>query len=176
MLVRILGIILACTSMVSCAPEADPYAPPPQRQALELQARTPKIMLAMSDPAAEYHIVQDILRTDGGNPWCWTATRPTVRISLLHDTKLKYYLDFSLSEVTLKDTGPVTVSFLVNDQLLGRQVYDSPGRHTFERKVPPGWLKPMSGNTVAAAVDKVWTSHLDGQKLGLMLTSIGLKR
>ena len=132
-------------------------------------------MLAMSDPAAD-HMVRDILRADGLNPWRWCAQRPTVRISLLHDTTLKYYLDFTLSDSILKNTGPLTVSFLVNDRVLASRGYDSPGRYTFEREVPPCWLKPMADNTLAAVVDKVWTSNLDGQKLGLMLTSIGLRR
>ena len=133
-------------------------------------------MLEMSDPSVDKFIVTDIARGQQSSPWRWTGKHPTVKIPLKSTLNFKYVMQFALPEVTFKDTGPVTITFLVNDQELDRVKYDTPGDRTFEKLVPNGMLKPMSENTLAADVDKPWVSKTDGQKLGFILVKIGLQQ
>ncbi|MEP7354163.1 MAG: hypothetical protein ABI824_13110 [Acidobacteriota bacterium] len=131
-------------------------------------------VINMSDADAQTHIVRDI----GGSvrdPWRWTGPHPAVKLALKEiSSPLKYTIDFTVADATFKDTGPVTVTFLVNDQVLDRVHYTKPGEQHFEKAVPAAWLGTTSDITLSAEPDKVWTSPGDGAKLGLILTRLGL--
>jgi hypothetical protein len=161
----------------ACVSQPEIYAPPAQRKPLdqEILQRT-KQMLEMSDPGIDRDIVADIAKGQQSSPWRWTAKRPTVRIMLKSTSNLKYHIQFALPDVTFKDTGPVTLTFFVNDQELDKVRYDTGGDKTFEKPVHPSLLKAMSENTLAADIDKVWESKNDGQKLGFILVNIGLQQ
>ena len=88
--------------------------------------------------------------------------------------RVRYVIDFALPEVTFKDTGPVTLSFYVNDHLLDSVHYTHSGDEHFEKPVPPEWIPLSQESTVAAAIDKVWVAPSDGNKLGFVLVRMGL--
>jgi len=115
-------------------------------------------------------VLSDILWPTGG--WSWTGKRPTVRISLRGGLSVHYIVDFSIADATFAKTGPVAVTFLVNDHALETVRYAAPGPQHFEKAVPAEWV--AAENVVGAEVDKVWTSPDDGAKLGLILNSVGL--
>ena len=152
----------------------EPYAPPVQRQPFE-DARPHHMsrIVDMTDEDAESHIVADIL-PGGPAAWKWAHQKPTVKVQVRSNQGLRYVIDFSLPDVTFKETGPVTVSFLVNDHLLDSVRYAAPGEYHFEKPVPAEWVEPFKDTLVAASVDKVWVAPTDHAKLGLILTRIGL--
>lgn len=115
-------------------------------------------------------VVSDILRPAGG--WSWTRKRPSVKIRLRGGLPVRYAIDFAVADATFAQTGPVNVTFFVNDHTLETIRYSAPGPQRYEKSVPPEWLKPE--NIVGAEVDKLWTSPGDGAQLGLILNSIGL--
>jgi hypothetical protein len=174
---RAIPALLLCLFSAACVSQPEIYAPPAQRKPLdqEILVRS-QPMLEMSDPSVDRFIVSDIAKGQQPSPWRWTGKRPTVKIPLKTVLNLKYVMQFALPEATFKDTGPVTITFLVNDKELDKVKYDTPGDKTFEKLVPRGMLQPMSENTVAADVDKPWISKNDGQKLGLILVKIGLRQ
>lgn len=45
-------------------------------------------------------------------------------------------VDFTIAEATLKDTGPVTLTFFVNDRQLDKQTFRTEGARHFEKPVP----------------------------------------
>ncbi len=132
-------------------------------------------MLVMTDDSVEARIVEDISRGHA-DAWRWTGRHPTLRVRVPAATGLKYRIEFAIADVTLKDTGPVTVTFEVNGQALGRKTYPQAGTQTWEAPVPPQMLHPDEDNTIGASVDKVWTSPQDGSRLGMILSAIGLVR
>ena len=152
----------------------EPYAPPVQRQPFE-DARPHRIsrMVIMADSDAAAHFVQDIAVGEPA-PWKWTNQKPTVKVVPRTNLQLRYVIDFSLPEVTFKVTGPVTLSFLVNDHVLESVRYKAPGEYHYEKAVPAEWVEPLKDTLVAAAIDKVWVSPTDGARLGFILTRIGL--
>jgi hypothetical protein len=167
--------IAACAALAtSCQNMPEPYAPPVQRQPFE-DARPHRMVrvVTMSEGDAPGHFVKDI--TPGGPaPWKWTNQTPTVKVTPRVNTGLRYVIDFSLPEVTFKETGPVTLSFLVNDHVLDSVRYAAAGEYHFEKAVPAEWVTPMQETLVAASIDKVWVAPADGAKLGFILIRIGL--
>jgi hypothetical protein len=151
----------------------EPYAPPVQRTPFEnFRPYRVSRVVEMADGDAEAHLVQDIGGLAG--TWRWTGQRPTVRVTPRSNENLRYLIDFTIADNTFSTTGPVTVSFFVNDRLLASQRYDAPGDQHFEAPVPADWVEPNAETRVAAEVDKVWVAPADGARLGLILTRLGL--
>jgi hypothetical protein len=130
-------------------------------------------MVDMADADSISHIVADI---SPGAPaeWRWTFQKPTVKVVASTNQGLRYTIDFSLPEVTFKETGPVTMTFLVNDHVLDSVRYTASGEYHYEKAVPANWVEPLQDTVLAAAIDKVWVAPADGAKLGFILTRIGL--
>jgi len=169
-------LIIACLAVLvsSCQNMPEPYAPPVQRQPFE-EGRPHRMsyMVEMSDANSMPRIVQDI-SPGGPAPWRWTFQKPTVKVTPRTNQRLLYTIDFSLPEVTFKVTGPVTLTFLVNDHALDSVRYTASGDYHYEKAVPPEWVEPMKDTLLAASIDKVWVAPADGAKLGFILTRIGL--
>lgn len=158
----------------ACQTQPETFAPPVQRQPIEeFRPYRATRIINMVDSDAESHFVKDITGMVQSN-WRWAQKRPTIRLYPRTNTDVQYVIDFALPEVTFKDTGPVTMSFYVGDHLLERVRYTEPGQKKFEKAVPPEWIVPGQELQLSAEIDKMWTSKTDGEKLGFVLTSIGL--
>jgi len=158
----------------SCQNMPEPYAPPVQRQPFE-EGRPHRIARIVSTSDSDWmtHVVQDIPAGEPG-PWKWTGQKPTVKIVPRTNQGLHYVIDFALPEVTFKSTGPVSMSFLVNDHALESVRYTASGDYHYEKAVPAEWVEPLKDTMLAAWIDKVWVAPADGAKLGFILTRIGL--
>jgi hypothetical protein len=163
-----------CGLLCGCGNLPEPYAPPTQRPFFEAPPEAPRI-LNMADDGAESHFIQDISAELEGNTWRWTGKRPTIRLN--SNQKLVYSIDFAIVESTFQQTGPVSLSLFVNDHLLDRVRYTSPGRRRVEKPVPAEWLEPDQNATLAAEIDKVWTPpQAGGKPLGFVLVALGLEQ
>ena len=149
-----------------------PYGVPVQRPSFEGYHPHPIRMVNMSDGDASLHLVRDILNGEGS--WRWTGQRPAVKVRIWSREGLKYSTDFTLPDVTFKDTGPVSIAFYVNDHLLDRVRYATPGYKHFEKAVPAGWLTLNAEAIVGAEIDKMWVSKDDGTRYGFIVSRIGL--
>lgn len=157
----------------ACQNLPGPYAPPPQRQPLpKFRPYRYSRIVDMADGDAPSFFVRDITGIWGGT-WRWAGQRPAVKVHVRSNQNLKYKIDFGIAEITLKETGPVTVTFTVNDHEIGNIRVTKPGDQHFEKEVPPGWLEPDKDAIVGAAVDQVYVAG-DGTKLGMTLFRIGL--
>ena len=152
----------------------EPYAPPVQRQPVE-EGRPHRITRVNNTSDGDWaaHVVQDIPDSAPG-PWKWTGQKPTVKVTVRTNQGLRYLIDFTLPEVTFKSTGPVTITFLVNDHALESVRYTASGEYHYEKAVPAQWVEPLKDTLLAASIDKVWIAPADGAKLGFILTRIGL--
>jgi len=170
-------LVMVCASVLvqsACQNMPDAFAPPVQRQPLEeFRPYGSSAIVNMSDEDAKTHFVQDLTSLEAGT-WRWTGQKPTVRLRLLRPENVHYTIDFAIADTTLLATGPVTVSFLVNDRVLDRARYDHAGNQHFEKPVPAGWITAGQDFTAGAEIDKVWISPQNGIKLGMILVRIGL--
>ncbi|MGC4053226.1 MAG: hypothetical protein QM757_28310 [Paludibaculum sp.] len=123
--------------------------------------------VTMSEPRANSFIVSDI----SGTGWKrWSGPRPAVRCSLPYEAKWLAGFDFEVAEATLKDTGPVTLTFEVNGKHAGSLRCDHAGAYRFRAPIPNGLEEDL---TLVAIVDKPWVSPGDGAKLGVLVTAAG---
>ncbi len=166
------GVVL----LSACQNMPEPYAPPEQRQPFE-NFRPYRItrVVNMADGDADAHIVSGMSNINAGS-WRWTEKRPTLRLTIRSNENLTYFIDFAIAGTTFAQTGPVTVSFFVNDHLLDSVHYMAPGEQHFEKKIPAGWVEANKDVIVAAEIDKVWTPPEEGPHLGFILTRIGLRQ
>jgi hypothetical protein len=172
-----LGLLGAmCGFLCGCSNLPEPYAPPAQRPFFEPSPESARV-LGMADADAESHFVHDISAELQVNTWRWTGKRPTIRLRPASTQKLVYTIDFAITGSTFEQTGPVTLSFFVNDHLLDRVRYAAPGRQRFQKPVPSEWLEPGENVTLAAEIDKLWKPRQPGgAPLGFILLSLGLEQ
>ena len=158
----------------ACQNMPEPFAPPVQRQPLpDFRPYRISGIVNMSDVDAQKHFVQDITGLQAAT-WRWTGKRPTVRVTVRSAENLKYTIDFAIVEATLATTGPVTVTFLVNDHVLDHVRYSRAGTQHFEKPIPAGWVTAGQDVTVGAEVDKLWVPADNSPKLGIILVRMGL--
>jgi len=158
----------------ACQNLPDAYGPPEQRRLIpdDRPYRIHRVM-NMSDADAPSRFVRDI-SLGLAESWRWTGQRPAIHVFMRANDGVRYLIDFALPEVTFKDTGPVTISFLVNDHLVDQVRYTEAGSQHFEKPVPAEWVPAGRESTVAAEIDKVWVDPRDGAKLGFILIRMGL--
>jgi hypothetical protein len=170
-------IALAFLLLAGCVRGPESYPPPIQRKPLpDLGESASGMLVNMSDENAGAHFVRDISPGLEGGRWRWTNQRPELKFFLESAKGLKLVWDFSVAEVTFKETGPVTVSFYVNGRAVGRVPCPKPGDYKFVQPVRQDLLRANEYNTIAAQADKLWVSPADGAKLGFTMTRAGFLR
>jgi hypothetical protein len=173
--VKISGLLLAVVLLivVLCACDRVPEFPVPDQRPPVAPAPMPGTRIVnMDDPGAQTLFVRDISPVLASN-WRWGFQRPAVRILVRTAEHQKYTIDLALPEITFKDTGPVTITFTVNDRVLDRVHYTTAGSHHFEKPVPAAWLDAGRDAILGAEVDRMWVAG-DGSRFGFILTRIGL--
>lgn len=168
------GVIVLLVMLAGCARVPESYPPPMQRKPLPgLEEGPSGMVVSMSDANAEAYFVRDISPALEGGRWRWTNARPELKLYLPDTKSLKLVWEFSIVPVTFEQTGPVTVSFFVNQKLVGRVACPAPGEYKFEQPVLADLLKLNDFNRIAAQADKLWVSPTDGAKLGFTMTRAG---
>lgn len=156
---------------VACAPTPDYYKVPPQHRSAEIAAIAGyKEFVRVDELDADAHFVKDVQGLEGG--FRWTHAEPVFRFSVHSVEKRRLRLEFSVHDVTFRETGPVAVVVSVNGNELARVRYGEPGRKTFEKAVPSGWLKTGSENVVSMRVLNPYQAG-DGVQLGVILYAAG---
>jgi hypothetical protein len=142
--------------VMGCNTAQDGWAPPVPRNPLSLTPAKGHVV-NMNDPYAMAYVVQDVRDLLEAGAWRWTSRRPELRIYLDDVRGLKFTTDFTVPESGFRRTGPVTISFLINGNLLDRVKYQQPGNQHFEKPVPESWLHARWLNFVTMEPDKTWS-------------------
>ena len=156
--------------LCGCEHYPESYPPPAQFAG---GRPNPEVMVDFGEPGAAGHIVKDIVPFVHGS-WVWTGKQPTLKILAVSTEGMKLQADFALWDDGFKQTGPVALTFKVNDRDLDTVRYDTPGLKHFEKAVPSGWLSSGLEATVSITADKVYTAA-DGKQFGFILSRIGFK-
>ncbi len=169
---RFLAVILL--ALTGCAP-------PETWQPLPFQRSTPdetpgsslRALVRMSDVDASRHFVRDIDATLQSGAWRWTGKRPELKLFLESTENIRVLVEYAVAGDTFRETGPVNVTLYVNGKRVAGRRCEADGRYQFQEMVAPGLLRAKAENTIALEVDKIWTSPVDGAKMGLILLSAG---
>lgn len=171
------GVLTSLLFMAGCVNIPSTYQPPIERKPVTGPA--PGVLgslVSMSDPDANSYIVKDVSAAVESGAWRWVFRRPELRFRLAGVKDAKLVVDLAIAKEAFDATGPVTISFFVNDQLLEAVRYDQPGNKRFEKPVPAGWLRPDAMTRVALEIDKLYKSPQDGAELGFVLSRVGFVR
>ena len=164
------AVLAATAILAACAPSSVPL--PPQRRTFTGPERHPfAAFVNLADPHAEAYIVRGV-RPEGR--WAWTAQRAELRFRLEEPRAWRFAADLFIAGQTLRETGPVTISFFINGKLLGKLRADEAREFSFDQPVPPGWLDPAAPVAVAMEADPVWRGP-DGKEFGFLLVSAGFR-
>jgi hypothetical protein len=156
-----------------CTRLPESFPPPPQRTPLTVpRAGALGYFLSMADPNADAYLVNDVADRGPGT-WRWAYAHPVLRFMVPDVARLKFAMDFSLPERTMRETGPVTLTITVNGQLLDRLRCEKAGEQHYAHEVPAGMLRVNAVNLVAIDPDPVWVSKADGGRLGFILSRAG---
>jgi hypothetical protein len=171
-----LGLALLFVLLTACVNQPETYAPPMQRRPLAGPDTSKlKHFVAMNDPAAMEHVLRDVNPALEGQLFRWTGQKPTFQFFLPAIQHLNFVMHFSIHSDTIKQTGPLTVSYFVNGRPLGKVTYDKPGEQHFEKPVDSSWLLKNSVNVASAELDKIYVAPEDGAQLGLTLIRVGFR-
>ncbi|HEX8984899.1 MAG TPA: hypothetical protein VF767_05705, partial [Bryobacteraceae bacterium] len=120
-----------------------------------------------------YHIASGVSERIEGTGWRWTREQPRLCFLLPHARGWAFSMDFSFPVRNFEDTGPVTVTFLVNGRVLDKVRYTQPGEQHFEKAVPAAWLRAGEETVAGADIDPPWIAPSDKVRLGFVLHRAG---
>jgi hypothetical protein len=125
----------------------------------------------MEDPQADDHIVRDISPERGLRRWAFL--HPELKFQLSKVDNIHFFTDFTVPQVTFKDTGPVTVTYSVNGTELGSIRCDHAGDYHVEKPLPPGLVKPGYLVKVTYSAEPRWIAPTDRAQLSFLLMGAG---
>jgi hypothetical protein len=137
----------------------------------DLARREPWIAAGM--PGVNGHFLADVMEGAETEVWRWTFERPAWFVDAGDRSQPRFRLDLRIHPPTFRETGPVRLTVWINGQRLGEDLYAAPGDHTFERVVPPDWIRPDGPTLVETTLDKYYVAPADGQKLGYLFLRAG---
>jgi hypothetical protein len=86
---------------------------------------------------------------------------------------LRFVMSIWVVDMTLHDTGPVTIVVRVNGHVLGSVRCPKAGNYRFDQPVPLEWLHAGEPVHVLAEASPLWTSNLDGKHFGYLIEEAG---
>jgi hypothetical protein len=129
--------------------------------------------MTVSSPDAYKYFIDDVVMCPPKSPFCWTLDAPELKFWLSSTRDRVLIVNFKQSSDTLKQTGPLTIDYYVNDHLLERVRYAEEGDHTYRHAVPAAWLRAGDYTVVKMKMENPYVSPADGAKLGVLLVSAG---
>ncbi len=116
-----------------------------------------KPFVRMNDALAADYIVRDVSEFVQAG-WRWTFDRPELQFFLAKTDHLELEVDYSIAADILKDTGPVTVSFFLNDHAIGSMGSRKTRRLQVHSPVPQELFNAKEIATVGMEM-KLWPCH-----------------
>ena len=168
-------LLLALLPALSGCRQPGGYPPPDQRPVSK--GRDPGalgLFIRLGDPFAEEYIVRDV--TSEKVEWRWTFVRPEFKFQVKDPAGLRFVMEFFVTGVTFRQTGPIVVTCYVNQKAIGTMPCPKPCKYRFEKPVPDGWIAPDSTVAVAAEADRRFTSPDDGAQLSFLVGAVGFTR
>ena len=161
---------------VSCGGPPDVYAPPTPRKPVDVFGTdSMSSWTAMGSSDAATYIVRDIGSDVQAEAWRWALEHPEMRFFLKSASGWKAKVDYSIAQSLLEKTGPLTLTFLVNNTPIDSVRHDHDGRFTWEKPVPESALMAGGFNYLRIEPDKT-AVEATGRPISFILTAAGFVR
>jgi hypothetical protein len=174
-----LGLALLC-SMWSCARPPESYPPPLQivfpsgPEPVVTPPAGDRLLLAMSDPDVNSHILGDVYADREGAEWRFTGPHPRFRLHLQNSVNLGFYVRFFIHDESLAAHGQTSLSVDINGHRFGSR-FSLPGDMEYRHLIPENWITAPGPVDISLDVDPPWRFS-DTTVYGLHLHSIGFER
>ena len=176
--VRLFAALAAMFIVGSCTPP--PYPPPPQ-VAMPSGPEPPitpdptaGLLVAMSDPDADAHILGDVFPSDPGSEWRFTGLHPKFRLDVQHTAPLYFYLRFSTIDEMQRDRGAVTFAIAINGKPLQSPRFTTNGEREYRWPVPEGLVPNRGIVEISIDISPPWRLP-DGTPVGTFLNTVGFE-
>ena len=178
------ALLLTALLLLTACSHNPAFSPIPAQAPPVIAPDPPSVpcFFSMSEARADQAIVQDIPLGLGSGVHRWTAENPAVRCKLPSGGPWNIAMDFFVTGTTMRDTGPITLTFKVNGREIARLRCDKPGPQQFRAPLPPELIPSVPSRdrqgavadlVLQASIDKPWIAPADGKKLGVILTAMG---
>lgn len=174
--VRLFVALAAILIVWSCTPAA--YAPPAQ-VAMPSGPEPPAtpnpdagLIVTMSDPDANAHILGDVFPAEPGSEWRFTGLHPKFRLEVQRVVPLTFYMRFSNISEMLRDRGPAIFSIAINGKPFHRFTATIEPEHRWP--VPDGWIVKPGSVEVSIDISPPWRGPFN-TTMGIHLHSVGFE-
>jgi hypothetical protein len=130
-----------------------------------------------ADPNGSVQLVKGFHGVEHGS-WRWTMARFSVTLLPPQDGKERgadLVLKFTIPASVIDNLKSTTVSVLVQNTPVGKQVYKAVGEYTLRLDVPATLLKDETVNVECAVDPYLAAGTVDARELGLVFLSAGLE-
>ena len=130
-------------------------------------------LLKLSDPDADGFILDGLTRSAPGEPSRWIVQHARFRLWPEKNVLYTFALHLQVAEQIRKAVGPQTITITLNSHVLDTPRFDHDQQYEYRHSVAPNLItRPV---VVGVDVNPVWTTP-DGNKLGVLVTSIGFEK
>ena len=135
---------------------------------------TAGLIVAMSDPDADAHILADVFPSDPGSEWRFTGLHPKFRLDVQHASPLYFYLHFSNLDEMMRARGPVTFAIAIDGKRLQAPTFKVTGDLEYRWPVADGWVPNRGSVEISIDISPPWIPP-DGTPRGTFLNAIGFE-
>lgn len=167
---------LAAILLVSCGGPPDVYAPAIPRKPIDVYGTDAmSAFVRMNSADAPVSIVHDIAPAVQAGAWRWASQHAELRFFLPSASGWNAKVEYSVARAVLEETGPLTMTFFVNNAKIDSVRHESDGRFVWQKPVPESILVAGGMNYLRIETDK--SGHdAGGHPISFILTAAGFVR
>ena len=170
--------MLVAAALISCGGPPDAYAPSVPRKPIDVFGTGAlHAWVRMNSEDAPVSIVRGVAPDVQAGAWRWASPHAELRFFIDAESSKgwKAKADYTIPRVLLEQTGPVRLTFLVNNTPLDSIRHDHEGMFTWEKPVPASVLVADGMNYLRIEADKS-ISGADGPPMSFILSAAGFVR
>jgi hypothetical protein len=166
-------LFLTCLVLSGCTRDASVSLPAQKEIPPGDDPPVSKALLQMNAPDADGWVLDGVAPGGPTDRTRWTHEHPRFRLWLDHVENWKFQMRVQIVDRILQDVGPQTVTITINGSVLDAPRFTSGREYDYIRAVPPGMLRMPGPVDIGLDVSPVWVVPGQGDRLGVLLASIG---
>ncbi len=167
-------LVVSVVFLTACDRESIPIHPPSQFLMPTGADPEPEVrLLTMGGLDAKFAVLEGVDGAGTGEERKWTADKARFRFRLAGFARQDFYMEYTVHDVTLHQTGPLRITIAVNGTTFDSFVKTAPGGYEYRRAAEAIGVGSYEPFEVSITVDPPYVAPDDGAKLGILLTKIG---
>jgi len=130
-------------------------------------------LLTMGSLDAKLNVLAGVDGAGAGEERKWTTDKIRFRFQLSSFAGRDFYMQYSVHDVTFRQTGPVRITIALNGATFDSFVKTAPDDYEYKHAADQIALPPNQPFEVTLTIDPPYIAPDDGARLGILLTTIG---